>query len=204
MKILLLTSEPHLDFVYREVKKHLPQSDFSISIRKTPNFGDYDIGISFMYLYKVPAEQVNTRTWINFHPAPLPEYKGRNLCYHAIMNGKKEFGATVHYMDEGFDTGDIIDVWRFDIQPWYTSEDLSRCTLEISKALFIEYLPRVLSGEDFIRKPNTGGAYYQKMPIEDELYLTDWNKNRIRAITYKEFYPKINIGGTVYKVVKVK
>src|SRR5688500_1816660 len=63
----------------------------------------YDIGISFLYPHKVPKEHLDGHTWINFHPAPLPLYRGRNVAYHAIMNGTGSFGGTIHYMDENFD-----------------------------------------------------------------------------------------------------
>ena len=78
-------------------------------------FPDYDIGVGFLYTYKIPAEQL-TKTWINFHPAPPPEYGGRNVAYHAIINNSQYFGGTMHYMNEEFDRGDIIDCQRFKIQ----------------------------------------------------------------------------------------
>ena len=38
----------------------------------------------------------------------LPFYKGRNILNWVLINDEKEFGITVHYVDEGIDTGDII------------------------------------------------------------------------------------------------
>ena len=94
---------------------------------------DYDLGISFLYTYKIPASEFSkNKIWLNFHPGPLPEYKGRNLCYHAIMNKAPRFGATLHYMDKDFDTGNIIEVITFPIAADYTAGDLSR----ISKKYF--------------------------------------------------------------------
>ena len=84
---------------------------------------DYDIGVGFLYTYKIPAEQL-TKTWINFHPAPLPEYGGRNVAHHAIINNSQYFGGTMHYMNEEFDRGDIIDCQRFKIQKTDTAGDL--------------------------------------------------------------------------------
>jgi methionyl-tRNA formyltransferase len=45
---------------------------------------------------------------INCHAGKLPFYRGRNIINWAIINDEKEFGITVHYIDEGIDTGDII------------------------------------------------------------------------------------------------
>jgi methionyl-tRNA formyltransferase len=165
----------------------------------------YDIGISFMYQHKVPAKEVNSHPWFNFHPAPLPEYKGRDLCYHAIMNGDKEFGATLHYMDEGFDTGDIIDVRRFPLYDFYTAEDVSRMAISVSEALFMAYLPKILETPVFSRLPNVGGTYYKKGQIIKEPIVIDPNSplgQTVRAITYKEFHPVLDIGGVKYKIVR--
>lgn len=45
---------------------------------------------------------------INCHTGKLPFYRGRNVLNWVLINDEKEFGITVHYMDNGIDTGDII------------------------------------------------------------------------------------------------
>ena len=45
---------------------------------------------------------------INCHAGKLPFYRGRNILNWALINDEKEFGITVHYVDDGIDTGDII------------------------------------------------------------------------------------------------
>ena len=45
---------------------------------------------------------------INCHAGQLPRYRGRNILNWALINDEKEFGITVHYVDDGIDTGDII------------------------------------------------------------------------------------------------
>lgn len=45
---------------------------------------------------------------INCHAGKSPLYRGRNILNRALINDEKEFGITVHYVDEGIDTGDII------------------------------------------------------------------------------------------------
>ena len=45
---------------------------------------------------------------INIHPSLLPKYRGPIPTAWAIENGESEFGITIHYMDEGIDTGDIL------------------------------------------------------------------------------------------------
>jgi len=47
------------------------------------------------------------KSWINCHKGILPEYRGSSASYWAILEGGS-FGATVHLVDEGIDTGPII------------------------------------------------------------------------------------------------
>jgi len=199
MRCLILTNQKELGFVVSVVEKYKHKADFVISLVLTDG---YDVGISYMYQHRVPKYHIEKADWINFHPAPLPEYKGRNLCYHAIMNGEDEFGASVHYMDENFDTGDIIKVRKFDVLPWMNAGDVSELAQTTSQALFQEYLPRIMMGEKFERIKNTGGTYYKKEPINEMVELPDSLKIEIRSITFQDFYPVTYIGGVKYKIVR--
>ena len=202
MKVLILTNPDHKDFVLSAIPPKGTAVYYGQDRYEFHGMEDYDIGISFMYQHKVPAKEVNSHTWFNFHPAPLPEYKGRNLCYHAIMNGETEFGATLHYMDENFDTGEIIRVDWFKILSSDTAEDISEQAINISKSQFKRFLPRILAGEKFLSSPNVGGTYYKKEPINDLYVEGDDFYRFVRAVTYKQFYPKIDIGGVTYKIVR--
>ena len=45
---------------------------------------------------------------INCHAGKLPFYRGRNVLNRVLINDENEFGITIHYIDEGIDTGDIV------------------------------------------------------------------------------------------------
>lgn len=45
---------------------------------------------------------------VNVHCALLPQYRGANVLNWVLVNGETETGATIHYIDDGIDTGDII------------------------------------------------------------------------------------------------
>jgi len=204
MKILIATQEKYVPFIMEVIQpydnsEHIIMMNFR---KPTSDWNDYDVGISFMWDRKIQKFELDIAPWINFHPGPLPEYKGRNLCYHAIMNGETEFGATIHYMDENFDTGDIIEVRKFDITPDMTAEDLSWYANHYCAVMFQDYLPRILAGEVFQTTKNVGGHYYPYHKISDNLPLGNTEEKFIRAVTYKDFHPKINIGGVTYKIVK--
>jgi methionyl-tRNA formyltransferase len=66
------------------------------------------VSMSFNQIFK--REMINLPKYktINCHAGKLPFYRGRNILNWALINDEKEFGITVHYVDEGIDTGDII------------------------------------------------------------------------------------------------
>lgn len=53
---------------------------------------------------------------INVHPSLLPKYKGLHAVEQALEANEKEIGATIHYVDCGVDTGEIIMQEKFSIE----------------------------------------------------------------------------------------
>ncbi|MER8773018.1 formyl transferase domain-containing protein [Mesorhizobium sp. M0960] len=86
------------------------------------------------------------RGGINLHPAPLPEYRGSDGRTHAILNGDKSFGVTVHHLSEHLDGGDIIDELRFPVLPSETALSLDTRAQLYGYALFCEVWLRLLDG----------------------------------------------------------
>lgn len=63
-------------------------------------------------------------TW-NLHKSYLPHYRGMAPGFYALLNGEKWSGATLHVMDAGFDTGDIIKQVKVPVQDGDTVFDLN-------------------------------------------------------------------------------
>lgn len=70
---------------------------------------DLFISMSFNQILKSEILKVAPLGFINCHAGELPFYRGRNILNWALINDAKSFGVTVHYIDEGVDTGDIIE-----------------------------------------------------------------------------------------------
>lgn len=77
---------------------------------------------------------------INIHPSLLPDFPGLNAQEQALRAGVKITGCTVHYVDEGCDTGPIILQKTEPILPGDTSESLSGRLLVQEHAALIEAL----------------------------------------------------------------
>jgi len=169
------------------------------------NLPSYDLGISFLYVHKIPASEfIVPYRWINFHPGLLPDFRGRNLAYHAIMSGAGRFGATMHYMDETYDTGEIIATRSFEIQPNHTAGDLVEGAHAILESLFREYVPRALKGK--LPSVQQGrGRYFKKHPISNELVLTPDQERLVRALTvHPKFHATTSINGRMFKFIPVE
>lgn len=202
MRVVFLTSHPDgqaaFDFLQICPNADIVYSQFSGKVKSLP---PYSIGISFFYNYLVPADEISPpRLWVNFHPAPLPEYRGRNVAYHAILNGETEFGATLHYVDRDFDTGDIIKVSRFPILPHHTAGDIAKLARQKCLELFCDYVPTLLTGQRLPSYKQMGGTYYRKEPINPYINLTPDLQKSVRAITADPYFAKTVIGGVEYEL----
>lgn len=69
---------------------------------------DLFVTMSFNQIFRSTLINLPPLKTINCHAGKLPFYRGRNILNWALINDEKEFGITVHYIDEGIDTGDII------------------------------------------------------------------------------------------------
>lgn len=69
---------------------------------------DLFVSMSFNQIFRSQIINLPRLKTINCHAGKLPFYRGRNVLNWALINDESEFGITVHYMDEGIDTGDII------------------------------------------------------------------------------------------------
>ncbi len=108
----------------------------------------------------------------NLHLAPLPEYRGCNQFSFAIFNEDKEFGVSIHKIDEGIDSGDIAFEKRFLIPKDCFVEELVELASEYGFRLFANHLKQMIKGE------------YRLMPQKD-IYATKREfhlRNEINAL----------------------
>ncbi|UZN02964.1 formyltransferase family protein [Cellulomonas sp. S1-8] len=85
---------------------------------------------------------------MNLHLAPLPWYRGAltSLSF-AVLRGEDEFGVTLHRMDAGIDTGDVLARRDFPLPHDRTVAQLMPLLLDEAYELFREAFPRALAGE---------------------------------------------------------
>lgn len=118
---------------------------------------------------------------INVHPSLLPKYRGLSPQHQAIMHGDPESGVTVHLIEEGVDTGDIIiqKTIQIDIVDYISDYQLKMLT--IYKTIVVEAIC-LLSKRNFIPvKQNISGAsYFGSLKRKDR--VIDFSKSKIEIL----------------------
>jgi len=95
------------------------------TVNDEPPLTPFSLGVSYCYPRKItePLLSMPKKGFVNYHPGPLPKYKGPHQFQEAIKNKEIHWGVSVHFMDEEYDTGDIIKVKKFDFHEPITSID---------------------------------------------------------------------------------
>jgi methionyl-tRNA formyltransferase len=126
----------------------------------------------------------------NIHPGYLPQYMGPFPTAWAILNGESSFGITIHYVDVGIDTGDILFQKMYDILPDETGFELYIRSMQLSATFYIEKLSDILNLNFKPIKQIGCGSYYGNIPIHVQI---DWQKptsyicNEVRVHTLPYF-----------------
>ena len=107
---------------------------------------DYMISIHFPYI--VPQEVLDLPRigTLNLHPAFLPYNRGWHTPSWAIVDGTP-YGATLHWMDAGVDTGDIAMQRQVAVRPGDTADSLYQRVLDAELDLFRDAIPAIATNE---------------------------------------------------------
>jgi len=133
-----------------------------------------DIGVSVMfgYILREPVLEVFPRGCINLHPALLPFNRGANPNVWSIVE-KTPAGVTIHYVDKGVDTGDVIAQEEVAVSVTDTGASLYKKLEDAALKLFQETWTSIRSGTAQ-RKPQAGAGTFHRvsdMGGLDEIFL---------------------------------
>lgn len=157
----------------KKIKKILLDNSFNVvycNKEKKVAFSDLqhleiDYIFSFCYPYKIKKEVLDlaNKAAINFHPAPLPEYRGFAVYNFGILNDEKKWGVTAHLMDSKFDTGEIIKVNKFEIEN-ETAYSLRNKSHKHLVSLFKEICNMIKNNDNIktIQQNSSRANYYSK------------------------------------------
>jgi len=111
--------------------------------------------------------------FLNLHPSLLPLYRGPQPLFWQLRDGAPT-GATVHYLDEGLDTGDIAAQTPVPLPDGVSGPDAERRLALAGLALLRGVLDDLAAGIVH-RRPQGEGGSYQRAPTDADFALsTDW------------------------------
>ena len=130
---------------------------------------DVDVVISFLFWQRIrePLLSAGRAGCLNFHPAPLPDMRGLGGYNVAVLEGMSEWGVSCHFVKPEFDTGDLVEVERFPVDPdTATAFSLDLESQERLLGLFQRVMGRMLAGEELPRTPQGDGRYVDREEFE--------------------------------------
>ena len=104
-----------------------------------------DLVVSAGFMRILAPEFVQSFKVINSHPALLPLFPGAHAVRDALAAGVTETGTTIHWVDEGVDTGQVIAQQRVEITLGDTEESLHERIKIIERGLIVATIPQVLA-----------------------------------------------------------
>tara|TARA_Y100000593_G_C4302974_1_gene334317 strand:+ start:818 stop:1426 length:609 start_codon:yes stop_codon:yes gene_type:complete len=153
--------------------KNLP-----IGFEMVDDIDECDIFISVLYDKIVKKKFIDSRKCYNFHPAILPNYAGVGTITWSILNNESHHGVTLHLIDDGVDTGDIIDIIKFEIEDGETAHSLHKKTM---RELFVFFKDRFIDilNEDYItsKQNMSNRKIYSYSQLDDILDLTKYMRS---------------------------
>lgn len=144
---------------------------------------DVGLTIGFRYLLDQDAIGIPPQGWLNFHSSLLPRYRGRAPLNWAIINGEQELGVTLHRIDEGTDTGDIVFQERFTLTE---AEDVGDA-LDKLYPLYQSLTMKVIDGLRTGHLPQTpqdhslATVFPRRTPEDGRI---DWSWSSTRAVNF--------------------
>lgn len=150
--------------------------------------------ISLQYNRIIPVSNFKSRSLFNIHYSMLPKYKGMYTSVWPILNGDETSGVSLHEIDSGIDTGNIVDQAQIAIDCEDTARDLYFKYTDCGIALFKKNIMRLLSTGYTARKQEANGStYYSRSSLNFSDITIDLNKtafeikNQIRAFNFREY-----------------
>ena len=148
-----------------------------------------DFFFSFYYREMLKREllEIPKRGALNMHGSLLPKYRGRVPVNWAIIHGEISTGATLHYMTEKPDNGDIVAQQAVPILPDDTALQVFQKVTVAAEIALNGVLPALLAGKaQALQQDLSKGAYFGGRKAEDG--IIDWSQpaqaihNLVRAV----------------------
>jgi methionyl-tRNA formyltransferase len=170
-----------------------------------------DFLFSFYYRAMLGPEilAIPRRGALNMHGSLLPKYRGRAPVNWAILHGERKTGATLHYMTEKPDAGDIVSQQAVPILPDDTALDVFRKVTVAAEIALDAALPGLIAGNTpRMRQDLSQGSYFGGRKPEDG--RIDWSRGAkeihdlVRAVAPPYPGAFTTVGGAAVRILRTR
>lgn len=172
---------------------------------------DIILSLQFKQILKKELLEIPRLGSLNLHFSLLPKYGGVYPGNWAILNREEKAGVTLHFMDEGVDTGDLIAQKEVLIDNDETARSLYDKSTLVGVTLFKEMYPSIREGKiPRISQDRSKATYYGIKSIDFEKdSKVDWSATtkkvytKIRAFTFPPYqYPRTFYKGKKLEIIE--
>ena len=168
---------PNIKNVHKFKYKNIVKADF----KKKIDLNTFDIGFSY-FDFKIPKNVLDKIKigGINFHPSYLPFNRGRHSAFWGIVKNTK-LGASAHWLNSDFDTGDIFCQKKLDNNQNYSAKEIYYKQLKLLKKVMIKTIDLIAKGElKRIKQNHKKASYHFATELND--YISFKIENKINNI----------------------
>ncbi|MGG4000315.1 phosphoribosylglycinamide formyltransferase [Anoxybacillus kestanbolensis] len=165
---LLVCDRPQAKVIERAMREHVPvfvfnpkqyetKQQFEREILQQLQQKEIDLVVlaGYMRLIGSTLLQAYPNRIVNIHPSLLPAFPGKDAIGQAYRYGVKVTGVTVHYVDEGMDTGPIIAQRALYIDDGEPLESVERRIHEIEHVLYPQVIQQLLTEKGSTKNEKT-------------------------------------------------
>jgi methionyl-tRNA formyltransferase len=177
----------HCEEMIEETKQALKTTDIPVIVTAKQDFEEQaitaiekyaiNVGLVLTFSYIIPRSvfSLPVKGFYNVHPGPLPVYRGVDPIFHQIKNREKFAGVTIHKVEEGTDTGEIVLQEKIQLLSHDTYGLLAEKLAQVAAKL-VTTLTKILSmGFTAPSKPQdeSKAHYYEKQSMNE--FAIDWH-----------------------------
>lgn len=151
-------------------------------------FANLLISISWKYKFSDYAIKSIDGRLINFHPGLLPQYKGCYSTPWSIINNEKYVGFTYHFIDNDFDSGNILLIEKIKINKQDTAHSLHYKIFQRGLSNLGDVIG--LKNTKGIKQFGQGNYYPNKLPYNG-IIQRDWSESKTERFIRAMYFPPL-------------
>lgn len=171
---------------------------------------EIDFFLSLEFDQIVKPEKLKTKNIYNIHFSELPKYKGMYTSVWPILYAESQSGVTLHKIDRGIDTGDIVAQKIFKLSEKDRSQDCYKKYIDNSKDLLSEWFVKIINNQIQPKKQLAiNSTYFSKKTIDYSNLSIDFDKTawqiqrQIYAFSFRP-YQLLSINDKKISDLKIK